>query len=380
VAVLSAHGLGCRYSLAAIYAARLLAAADWLVTDDPTNANLFYVPLTVATVEHWPNPRDQPHKYREKTRELRAQNDAMMAMVHSQPYFGQSSGCDHFTVVPRCAGGVVWSGVIADPSKAAADRMAYVSFEAPPKLVYPPPDEPAAAQRNWFSVPYPSNAAIRCRRPLGPNGADAFAAPPAATPQLPFGKPFGARTQLIALIAGLRTQLRRALAVDCASYSHRICGSNPLETKGSNMLHASEVDARVMDVYGNSVFCLQPAGDTPTRKGIFDAAMAGCIPVFFGFEMFESYSILCPEVSEQVRTSGCCLCCHRFRWCCCRWCCSCRQPVVVFCVFDVIKRSVMGFGVVGGGLPRGFRSTFVFNAFSTRLLPAALSCCRRCGL
>lgn len=30
-----------------------------------------------------------------------------------------------------------------------------------------------------------------------------------------------------------------------------------------------------------SVFCLEPAGDSPTRKGIFDTLVAGCIPVVF---------------------------------------------------------------------------------------------------
>jgi len=30
-----------------------------------------------------------------------------------------------------------------------------------------------------------------------------------------------------------------------------------------------------------SVFCLQPPGDTPTRKGLFDSLQAGCIPVVF---------------------------------------------------------------------------------------------------
>jgi hypothetical protein len=30
-----------------------------------------------------------------------------------------------------------------------------------------------------------------------------------------------------------------------------------------------------------SVFCLQPPGDSPTRKGIFDSLQAGCIPVLF---------------------------------------------------------------------------------------------------
>ena len=44
--------------------------------------------------------------------------------------------------------------------------------------------------------------------------------------------------------------------------------------------------ARMSDVlltvfFRESVFCLQPAGDTATRKGIFDAIMCGCIPVVF---------------------------------------------------------------------------------------------------
>ena len=30
-----------------------------------------------------------------------------------------------------------------------------------------------------------------------------------------------------------------------------------------------------------SVFCLQPMGDLPTRKGLFDAIVFGCIPVVF---------------------------------------------------------------------------------------------------
>lgn len=33
--------------------------------------------------------------------------------------------------------------------------------------------------------------------------------------------------------------------------------------------------------FSNAVFCLQPEGDTPTRKSIFDSMLAGCIPVVF---------------------------------------------------------------------------------------------------
>ncbi|PUZ38789.1 hypothetical protein GQ55_9G224300 [Panicum hallii var. hallii] len=37
----------------------------------------------------------------------------------------------------------------------------------------------------------------------------------------------------------------------------------------------------VMRLFESSVFCLQPRGDTATRRSTFDAVLAGCIPVFF---------------------------------------------------------------------------------------------------
>ncbi|XP_044485424.1 probable xyloglucan galactosyltransferase GT14 [Mangifera indica] len=37
----------------------------------------------------------------------------------------------------------------------------------------------------------------------------------------------------------------------------------------------------VMKVFESSVFCMQPPGDSFTRRSIFDSMLAGCIPVFF---------------------------------------------------------------------------------------------------
>lgn len=37
----------------------------------------------------------------------------------------------------------------------------------------------------------------------------------------------------------------------------------------------------IMQMFQNSVFCLQPAGDSYTRRSTFDSILAGCIPVFF---------------------------------------------------------------------------------------------------
>ncbi|KAG6493943.1 xyloglucan galactosyltransferase KATAMARI1 homolog [Zingiber officinale] len=38
---------------------------------------------------------------------------------------------------------------------------------------------------------------------------------------------------------------------------------------------------RIMALFESSVFCLQPVGDSPTRRSTFDAMVAGCVPVFF---------------------------------------------------------------------------------------------------
>ncbi|GLU11597.1 hypothetical protein SLE2022_283340 [Rubroshorea leprosula] len=37
----------------------------------------------------------------------------------------------------------------------------------------------------------------------------------------------------------------------------------------------------VMKMFQNSVYCLQPPGDSYTRRSVFDSILAGCIPVFF---------------------------------------------------------------------------------------------------
>ncbi|XP_048227469.1 probable xyloglucan galactosyltransferase GT11 isoform X2 [Ricinus communis] len=37
----------------------------------------------------------------------------------------------------------------------------------------------------------------------------------------------------------------------------------------------------VMKIFQSSTFCLQPSGDSYTRRSTFDAILAGCIPVFF---------------------------------------------------------------------------------------------------
>ncbi|KAJ7977488.1 Xyloglucan galactosyltransferase KATAMARI1 [Quillaja saponaria] len=85
--------------------------------------------------------------------------------------------------------------------------------------------------------------------------------------------------------------------VDC---SNGICDHEPI---------------RYMRPMLQATFCLQPPGDTPTRRSTFDGILAGCIPVFFedqsaksqyGWHLpqneFDTYSVFIPK--EEVVFKG----------------------------------------------------------------------------
>ncbi|RID66823.1 hypothetical protein BRARA_D01938 [Brassica rapa] len=70
----------------------------------------------------------------------------------------------------------------------------------------------------------------------------------------------------------------------------------------------------LMKLFESSVFCLQPPGDSLTRRSIFDSILAGCIPVFFNLgsaykqyiwhipSNYSEYSVYIPV--KELRTGG----------------------------------------------------------------------------
>ncbi|CAH2059845.1 unnamed protein product [Thlaspi arvense] len=70
----------------------------------------------------------------------------------------------------------------------------------------------------------------------------------------------------------------------------------------------------LMKLFESSVFCLQPPGDSLTRRSVFDSILAGCIPVFFNQESAykqyvwhipkneSEYSVYIPV--KELRTGG----------------------------------------------------------------------------
>jgi len=74
-----------------------------------------------------------------------------------------------------------------------------------------------------------------------------------------------------------RTKLRAVLSnIDGVYISNtsKNNGKNPKDTEILNEYH---------QVMSNSIFCLVPEGDTPSSRRLFDAMVAGCIPVFISW-------------------------------------------------------------------------------------------------
>lgn len=104
----------------------------------------------------------------------------------------------------------------------------------------------------------------------------------------------------------LEESIRSEIMQQCSA-TRRKC--RLLECKDSHNKCSKPV--HVMRLFQSSVFCLQPAGDSFTRRSTFDSILAGCIPVFFTPgsayvqyiwhlpKDYTKYSVLIPE--DDVR-------------------------------------------------------------------------------
>lgn len=75
-------------------------------------------------------------------------------------------------------------------------------------------------------------------------------------------------------------KLRTKLADQCKA-SPDICITGGYGTGRDFTALANHNGSLIYNLYNNSVFCINPPGDLPTRKGLFDSMLLGCIPVTF---------------------------------------------------------------------------------------------------
>ncbi|XP_044487704.1 xyloglucan-specific galacturonosyltransferase 1 [Mangifera indica] len=102
------------------------------------------------------------------------------------------------------------------------------------------------------------------------------------------------RKSLVSFAGGARpgqTENIRSILIDQCTSSH-------METcKFLNCSSGACVKPKpVIDLFMESEFCLQPPGDSPTRKSVFDSLISGCIPVLFDpFTAYYQYPWHLPE-------------------------------------------------------------------------------------
>lgn len=82
------------------------------------------------------------------------------------------------------------------------------------------------------------------------------------------------------------TEWSKALRAELARQCDRAENGTCREVKCNEYGIPGTVDCttspeHVTALFRSSTFCLQPSGDSPTRKGLFDSLLAGCIPVLF---------------------------------------------------------------------------------------------------
>lgn len=115
---------------------------------------------------------------------------------------------------------------------------------------------------NWHAVPFPSDyhysSSINSALPWDMK----------SNLERPFVISFTGNPRRFNEIA---TQIREALLIQCDKH--------PTFCFNSTYRHDGKVSPNQMS--RKSIFCLQPPGDMPTRKSLFDSILSGCIPVLF---------------------------------------------------------------------------------------------------
>lgn len=223
-------------------------------TYDPSRATLFYVPFYGGLYAS--------SKFREAN--LTARDELALGLVkyiQSQPTWHNRNGKDHFIALGRTAWDFMRTsdgpdfGANTLLNLAAVKNMSVLTVERQPWQ-----------GSNQFGIPYPS-----------------YFHPSTWQEMLTWQKKMREtdRPHLFSFIGGPRKGLEKAAI---RNEFIRQCGESTrcfLMKCGSNGASKCHEPSEVLRVMTESIFCLQAAGDSYTRRSTFDSVLAGCIPVFF---------------------------------------------------------------------------------------------------
>ncbi|MQL74303.1 hypothetical protein Taro_006660 [Colocasia esculenta] len=224
-------------------------------TRDPLAAELFYVPFYGGL--------DASSRFREADLAERDRLAVELAdFLETQPAWRRRAGGDHFLVLGRTA----WDFMRNDAdgsSDFGANRLLHLPAIANMSVLTV--ERQPWEGRNQFGIPYPSYF-----HPYSVEEVEEWQDKVRKSP----------RTHLFSFVGGPRKGIEKA-AVRSAILEQ--CGASPRCRRvqcapGSSECHDPD---QVLEVMMGSEFCMQPPGDSFTRRSVFDAVLAGCVPVFF---------------------------------------------------------------------------------------------------
>jgi len=285
-----------QYSLGSLLYERALAYR--CRTRDPSNADLFFVPAfkgALGTMQECAEP-DSKVKLLQRLRVVLLNASSAGAERHG-PRDGANGppttleargGADHIILNPRS--GMTWERYPFCELQMGSARLGaalWLSMESHPhngswvypegycgkvcvKAYYPQ----LVSESFYWSVPWTSVVHL---------DSTSSSTPPWTSQHV--------RSTLVAahfnvvhkpVLAKPTLQLRQALLQQCSAQPTKCRSVPPVMYKGSGCSGPTCLSSeRTAVLYWDSTFCLQPGGDTITRKGIVDALLLGCIPVLF---------------------------------------------------------------------------------------------------
>ncbi|KAL5989925.1 hypothetical protein ACLOJK_010820 [Asimina triloba] len=222
-------------------------------TRDSAAAELFYVPFYGGLYAS--------SRFREPNLHARdALAEELADYLSQQPAWRKNQGADHFLVLGRTA----WDFMRTDDGvDFGANRLLRLPRVA--NMTVLTVERHPWEGSNQYGIPYASY--------FHPSVPDEMATWQNRMRSIP-------RPHLFSFVAGPRKGVEKA-AVRDVIFRHCAASAQCRHVKCAPGAPECHEPSRVLHVLSQSNFCMQPPGDSFTRRSVFDSVLAGCIPVFF---------------------------------------------------------------------------------------------------
>jgi Exostosin family len=253
-----------QHHLGVIFQHRLMQPDNCYITDDPEKADLFFVPLLL-----------EGKKVGEWTSSCESMD--VSKLIPELTFLTPETACKHFFVFPKGHyAGENCKGWFFDPLPMFNNTMRLSYSHLPGKADETltnylgrseTPEQDSLRHPNLISVPYPSSLHWHAN----------YTSP---MPWMDVTSQQGQRKYLMSFVGRFDhgdVPVRQQIQKMCEGYD------DPLKCiiPSSSPFRGSSLPSEEILVKQESVFCLEPGGDSPWRKSLSDSITFGCIPVLF---------------------------------------------------------------------------------------------------